>query len=160
MTWSVSRTDASVSGEQFYVPTRRCKRGHMSERYVSSGICRDCNREHAIEYRKAHPEKRQGIAWLIGQARYRAKLSKLPFNMTASDLHIPEVCPVLGIPLFYSAKRWNSPSIDRIDNDKGYVTGNVKIISYRANVLKSNATLTELRALVAYMESAQESKQL
>ena len=64
------------------------------------------------------------------------------------------VCPILGIPLKINKPRTprdNSYSLDRIDNSKGYVPGNIQIISVKANNMKSNATLEELEALVAYM---------
>jgi hypothetical protein len=51
-----------------------------------------------------------------------------------------------------SRREPNSPSLDRIDNTKGYVPGNVWVISWRANDLKRNATLEELKLLVAALE--------
>ena len=39
---------------------------------------------------------------------------------------------------------FNSPSIDRIDSNKGYIKGNVRIISLRANMMKNDANLQEL----------------
>lgn len=45
-----------------------------------------------------------------------------------------------------------SPTIDRIINDLGYVKGNVIVISWRANRIKSDATLAELKAIVAFYE--------
>lgn len=47
----------------------------------------------------------------------------------------------------------NSPSLDRIDNSSGYVKGNVHIISMRANRIKSDATLQELKSVVKYLDS-------
>jgi hypothetical protein len=44
----------------------------------------------------------------------------------------------------------SSPSIDCIDGSKGYVVGNVKIISWKANRLKSNATPAELIKVAIY----------
>lgn len=70
------------------------------------------------------------------------------FDIDASDIVIPEFCPVLGIKLNPRNRgvgyHPDSPSVDRIDNDKGYVKGNVRIISARANLLKNDATIEEL----------------
>ena len=58
------------------------------------------------------------------------------------DIVIPEKCPVFLVPI-------EVPSIDRIDPSKGYIPGNVRIISMRANMLKSDATLEEMDLIVA-----------
>lgn len=86
--------------------------------------------------------------------RSRTKKNGLEFEITWKDIIPPTVCPVLGIPLVVGGgmNAGNSPSVDRIDNTKGYVIGNVKVVSIRANSLKKDATLDELRQLVAYME--------
>jgi len=58
----------------------------------------------------------------------------------------------LGIPL-YRCKRenWNnSPSIDRIDNSKGYIKNNIVVVSRRANVLKKDASIEELKKLAEF----------
>jgi len=89
----------------------------------------------------------------------------LECTITVDDIVIPETCPVLGIPLFarIGAGRSNrdqvenSPSLDRIDNGKGYIPNNIAVISMRANMIKNNATLAELKAIVAYMEASQAS---
>jgi hypothetical protein len=59
---------------------------------------------------------------------------------------VPIICPILGIPIIKDIKKEqkevpnpNSPSIDRIDNSKGYVKGNVRVISHKANTMKHNA---------------------
>jgi hypothetical protein len=51
-----------------------------------------------------------------------------------------------------------SPSLDRIDNALGYVKGNVRIISFRANALRSNATLEELQAITRDMQLVAETQ--
>lgn len=87
---------------------------------------------------------------LLRYARWRATARKHDFNLTLSDIVIPENCPLLGVPIDLSAPRNspNLPSIDRKDSSKGYVRGNVWVISNRANVLKNDATLAEISLLV------------
>ena len=100
---------------------------------------------------------------MVYAARNRACMGGLECTITVDDIVIPETCPVLGIPLFarIGAGRSsrdqveNSPSLDRIDNSKGYIPNNIAVISMRANMIKNNATLAELKAIVAYMEASQ-----
>jgi len=81
------------------------------------------------------------------------------FNLTIEDVvEVPTHCPVLGLELVYpghgKGRTSCSASLDRLDNTKGYVPGNVAIISWRANKLKGDATFAELQALVRFMEKA------
>lgn len=91
---------------------------------------------------------------MLRGAKRRAGWRGLVFAIGPEDLTIPAVCPVLGIPIETGEGLWRSgsPTIDRVDNALGYVPGNVRVISYRANSLKRDATVDELKALVAYME--------
>lgn len=67
---------------------------------------------------------------------------------------IPTHCPILGIPVYPMVGNKgggaHSPSIDRIIPERGYVPGNIVIISNRANRLKSDATIDELRAIASF----------
>jgi len=126
-------------------------------------------RESAKKWRQENPDKvkAQKTEWLkkpenrighiLRQAKRRANDNGLNFDITLDDLvPLPVTCPVLGVPINYQgtgARGFvnNSPSIDRIDSSKGYVKGNVQIISWRANRIKSDATLSELEQLVQYM---------
>lgn len=75
----------------------------------------------------------------------------MAFDITVADLEIPTVCPVLGIPITIASglgSKPGAPSLDRIDNTKGYIKGNVRVISSRANRLKADATLDELILIV------------
>ena len=99
--------------------------------------------------RKARKREEPRI-FLLHHAKQRAKEKGLEFNLTIDDLSVPDLCPLLDIPLSVGDGKLhdNSPTLDRIDNAKGYVPGNVSVISYKANRIKSNATLKELRLLV------------
>lgn len=87
---------------------------------------------------------------LLQSAKARAKKYNLPFNIDISDIIIPKYCPILEIVL--EKKEYgkggsfqsNSPSLDKIVPELGYVKGNVVVISMKANIMKANATIDEL----------------
>jgi len=88
---------------------------------------------------------------LYTHARRRAKKANLPFTIKCTDIpEIPKICPLLGIPLFQGKKILcaNSPTLDQITCGRGYVPGNFWVISFKANAMKSNASLKELQMLV------------
>lgn len=101
--------------------------------------------------RRWKSENRERILWL--SAKHRAKRAGLEFAIEISDIIIPNVCPVLGIKLVWAAGRDACPSVDRKNNDMGYTQGNIRVISLRANRIKSDGTLAELRAILQYMDS-------
>jgi hypothetical protein len=111
----------------------------------------------AIQARNKRYRERNNIPHklysMVRSAKLRSKEHNLPFNITTEDLKYVEVCPLLGIPLDWEVGNKNrkitpnSPSLDRIIPELGYVKGNIMIISYRANVIKHNATVAELQEL-------------
>ena len=128
----------------------------------------------ARTYNAKHPEKHQEArrVWryanpvkrLLQTAKARAKQRGHEFSITEADLMpFPTHCPVLGIELQYGGIRgkdlrakdkWPLASLDRRDNAFGYVPGNIFIISLRANMLKSDGTPEEHRAIAKWMENA------
>lgn len=86
-----------------------------------------------------------------------AKKRGIDFNLTISDLYnitFPISCPVLGIPVGFNRGKSedNSYSFDRIDSNVGYTIDNLIIVSNRANKLKNDATLDELRRIVQFYD--------
>jgi len=94
-------------------------------------------------------------AYLVNHARRRAKKLCLEFAITVDDIgQIGTHCPILGIEYNHEACHATkdfSPSLDRIDNAKGYVSGNVQVISWRANRLKSNGTAEEFEKIAIHL---------
>lgn len=87
----------------------------------------------------------------LNRLRARSLTHGWDFNLEPQDIVIPETCPVLGIKLALNTKpQDDSPSIDRIDNSKGYIKGNVHVISFKANRIKNNATPEELMKVASY----------
>lgn len=93
---------------------------------------------------------------MLHSAKYRAKKKGVPFTIAIEDVSIPAVCPVLGIPLVVATgtrvPRDDSPTLDRIDNSAGYIPGNVLVVSWKANRIKNNATVEELRRIADFYE--------
>jgi hypothetical protein len=83
---------------------------------------------------------------LFQLARHRALKKGIEFNIEISDIVIPETCPILGLPIkkLIDGNRDLSPSLDRIDNAKGYIKGNIQVISFKANAMKLTANKDEL----------------
>lgn len=94
---------------------------------------------------------------LLRSARTRAEQRDIKFTLKESDIIIPTHCPVLGIRMknYWGFGRQgghpDSVSLDRIDNRKGYVPGNVQVISHLANSMKSTATASQLRRFAKWI---------
>ena len=137
-----------------------CKYGHNEGRYIRNRTCVVCDRERSKKIRNApggkekHLEANKRSRKKIRaerplqsrfyEAKHRANKSGLEFSMIMSDLHQVDICPYLGVPLNYFNKFDDyTATIDRIDSTKGYVSGNVEIISHRANRIKNDGTWQE-----------------
>jgi ribosomal protein L37AE/L43A len=160
----------------------QCGAEKLSRKRDMFSVCKQCNMRNiekqyrhlkvkenklsVAEYSKRTREKYKNdkvfrLKCLLGSAKARAKNKGLEFSLTINDLLdlFPEdgLCPVLGIKMSFNSSgkgnRFNSPSLDRFDNEKGYTKENVCVISARANILKSDATLEEIEAVYLYMKS-------
>ena len=111
-----------------------------------------CRKRH-----KAGPAKE-----LWRAAKARAKRKGLPFDLEVSDIVVPAQCPVLGVPLVVGSRKSKeyAPSLDRVVPNLGYVRGNVRVISYRANTLRRDASIEELESVLRYAKGIRESAQL
>lgn len=125
---------------------RKSRLGKMKERYNSNS---KEYKDSVTEMRRNNPER-----VMLYSAKRRAARDKLPFDLEESDIVIPKYCPILGIELDYTNKntRENSPSLDKIIPELGYVKGNVEVISCRANRIKSDATIDEIEAILNYFK--------
>jgi hypothetical protein len=103
-------------------------------------LCNDCNssrvKGESVEIK------------MLRRAKQRAKDRGVEFGISLEDITIPTHCPILGIELQMhkgrSGGQPNSPALDRVDNSKGYVKGNVMVVSHLANMMKSSATTEQL----------------
>ena len=162
----VTRKDAIEKGDIWYFTGETCKHGHVSKRSVKNRACQECRAVHAKNakpwLRESHKKtaaayrKNNPIVGLMERARNRAKVKGILFTIEYTDVVIPDVCPILGIPLFRNEggkPSANSPSLDRVIPELGYVPGNICVISHRANTIKNDATAEELLAVIEYIRS-------
>lgn len=99
------------------------------------------------ERHKADPRRK-----MLTAARHRANEKGLDFDLQLEDIIVPALCPVLGIALRVGGGD-HAPSLDRLDNAKGYVRGNVAVISDRANRLKRDGSAAEHRLIAEWMNA-------
>jgi hypothetical protein len=129
----------NLEEEHFYIRKRKRKDGTLSNERRSH--CNSCQKIRSKEWQNKNP-----ISFMWSSAKSRAKSENLPFNIEKSDIKIPEKCPILKFELKKSIgnANKNSPTLDKIIPSLGYVKGNIQVISYMANIMKSNATPEEI----------------
>ena len=121
----------------------------------TKNTCKKCS----IKIRQTEKLNRD---WKVDAARLlykniksRCKRIGKEFSIELEDITIPKKCPVFGFDLKREDKQtWMcAPSVDRIDSSKGYIKGNVTVVSRRANILKRDATIGELEQLFNYYKT-------
>ena len=126
-----------------------------------SGTTKSCGcfrKDRLGDLSRKHGASKTAPYTMFYDARKRARATGLPINITPEMLSVPDVCPVLGIKIFASGGvRDQRPSLDRVVPNLGYVVGNVRVISFRANRIKSDASVEEVRAVLKYMEGHHET---
>lgn len=106
--------------------------------------CRACNAAYMRAYYKVR-RRDQPAREMWERARKRAHRLGLPFALPKDALTIPDICPALGEPIRCTGTRSaQSPSLDRIRPEDGYVLGNVRVLSDYANRLKGDMSLEEI----------------
>lgn len=160
---------------------RKCKQTKLAEEFqvdnrLPSGrtmLCRVCAAKEANDWHKAnreHHNKKMKVwrdadkimnmgKYLFRIAKRRAKETSRAFTIHYSDVIVPEFCPALGMKLEFTPGKYspNCPSIDALIPEKGYIPGNIAVISHRANSIKNNATPEELRKIADWLEKVLQS---
>lgn len=160
--------EARELGNKTYFTGKPCKRGHISERLVSSRGCVVCAKE--IHYPKSRDSYRNPENTFKKQFYSRKQVANrlgIPFTIEFEDLDQPTFCPILGVRLNYGCSTGqdgnqsrdpNKASIDKLDPLLGYIPGNVYVISRRANKLKSDMSVEELEKILDYMKKGNYGK--
>lgn len=125
----------------YYQKNRATIRARSRKNYLANREAR--NKQNLANYYK----EENYPAIILSRIRVRARKHNIPFDLTVDDIILPSVCPVLGVQLkrnYGGTAHPNSYSVDRLNPVLGYTKGNIMIMSYKANCMKSNATPSEL----------------
>ncbi|MGA2886040.1 MAG: hypothetical protein ABSE80_12945 [Halobacteriota archaeon] len=120
---------------------------------LMSGNSKNCGCER--QYHKTHGKSKTVEYYLFHHAKIRAKKKGIPFNLELSDIVVPEYCPVLPhIKLNRGNQKLenDSPTIDKLIPNLGYVKGNVRVVSWRANNIKCDASWQELMSVATWLK--------
>lgn len=98
---------------------------------------------HAKWYKETKQANPALFMWKQAKNRAKYLYNNLEFSIKVEDIVIPERCPYLDMLFIPLDREWGY-SLDRIDSSKGYIPSNIRVISYKANRMKSNATEQEL----------------
>jgi hypothetical protein len=92
---------------------------------------------------------------MLANLQAKCKRTGIECSITEGDIVIPARCPVFNTPFVIGGSvetRAQAPSIDRIDPNKGYIPGNVQVISFKANAMKQNASIADMIMLGKWAE--------
>jgi len=131
---------------------RKSEKREYTKKYISER--KEHYKQLGDKWRKNNPDypkkwtKKCPESQLLRSARHRAKQKDMECTITQNDIHIPKICPVFKVPLVKGTEY--APSLDRIDNTKGYTPENIVVVSRKANVMKNNGSVQDLKMLVEY----------
>lgn len=144
-------------GNKYGVSRQRVKQVLQKHGLITKS--REIKREIATKsYFSRHGDKSQ-TDYQIKKIKYSCKKSNakrvgIEFTIPFGEIIWNEYCPVLGIKLDYNTRGIaadNSPSIDRIDPTKGYISGNTVVMSWKANRLKNDGSAEDHKKIAEWL---------
>lgn len=145
--------------DKILVRNKAWNASHPEEMNKISKKWSDANPEKRAEIgKKAHKKRKEKSreSIIFWQAKTRAKKAGIPFNIEISDIVIPEFCPVfpeIKLCLTNENTWFDSPSLDKLIPSLGYVKGNIRVISFKANAMKQDASWQEIQRLSEWLKA-------
>jgi hypothetical protein len=152
---TIDKFSRSENGKRSYECICDCgKRTTLILNQITSGTVKSCGCLKVESYYKRRKGKNTERR-MLHAAKSRARISGIQFSIGLEDIIIPEICPYFGIAINRDNEnsKDDSPSLDRIDSQKGYIKGNVEVISQRANQIKNNGSCEEHRLIADRMKT-------
>tara|TARA_R110002020_G_scaffold198231_2_gene399472 strand:- start:6901 stop:7320 length:420 start_codon:yes stop_codon:yes gene_type:complete len=110
---------------------------------------------------ESDPQSKDYKLTMLRLAKARARRRNIFFDLSLNDIKINRHCPILGIPFEVGSKNWhNSPSLDRIDNRRGYEPDNVIVVCMMANSIKNQATPEQIKKVGKFYEELYREKSI
>ena len=173
-----TRKEAQLLLSKEYYTGKMCLHGHTATRRTDNGACTACQASYKRElytsgwrqiankvvistankkWCEMHP-KQHWIIRAVSRAKKRSELTNVPFNITVTDIEniITDRCPIFGTEFKFignKTSKVDSPSLDKVNPLKGYVVGNIEIISMKANVIKQNATSADIFKVAEWLKT-------
>ena len=121
--------------------------------YMSNDRVVKMTRKERYEKIETDPQSRDYKLHMLRRAKARARRRNIFFDLKLEDIQIGTHCPILDIEYGVGSERWyNSPSLDRIDNNRGYEPDNVIVVCMMANSVKNQATPDQIRAVADFYQ--------
>ena len=140
---------------------KSCRRIEAQKHYIKNTEYYHTKRKN---WRIANPKK----SWATNakhSARSRAKVRGIECSITQEYIYsiAPDRCPVFNTPFIFTGNKVQnseSPSIDRIDVTKGYIEGNIVIISMKANSIKNAYKADDIAKVSKWLKGIENGKRL
>ena len=146
--------------------TKEChneRNRRLAKRYAEAHPELVAQRKHDYHEKHRETNNKRSKQWretnyrraTFNQIKYRAEKTGVLFDLTLDDIPpVPDVCPVFNTLLTVGQGKSepNSPSLDRIIPEKGYVKGNIVWLSMRANAMKNDGTAEEHRRIADWID--------
>lgn len=145
-----------LAGKPYLSPEERDRRKKERTRIQNEKRRKLFPEQHKLSERERYAKRKllQPEWYLWKNSKTRARKSGIEHTIKVSGILIPSYCPILLIPLICGEGKVipNSPTIDRIDNTKGYIPGNIRVISHRANSNKGSMSIEDIERLLKYIK--------
>ena len=125
---------------------------HKYQKDGRRNTCRECTKHYYIKIMVKNP-----FSKLHRNKKSACKAKGVPYDLDVDYLNSiwTGICPVFNTEIIkyspYAKSSQYTAHLDRINPTLGYTKGNVAFISSRANRLKNNASLEELKLILDYM---------
>ena len=102
---------------------------------------------------EAKPQSRYYKLKILNKAKGKARRKNVFFDLTVDDIKIGTKCPILGTTFKVGRENWgDSPSLERIDKNRGYEPDNVMVVSMMANLIRNQVTPHQIKQVGDFYE--------